>query len=180
MCETGSIASLAFCPYEDVLCCGSAEGVGTLLVPGAGEPNFDSWVANPYQSIKERQQQEVAQLLDKLQPDTICLDPDAVGKVRGLPGEALLAAATGGGRSTPCTACQSRGQLTAWSAPAATAVTSLLYSLALPPAALCVWCSHLNQQVCVMLMTCNDGVQKNITHPAYVPGCVWLFAAAAA
>jgi U3 small nucleolar RNA-associated protein 7 len=84
MCETGSIASLAFCPYEDVLCCGSAEGVGTLLVPGAGEPNFDSWVANPYQNIKERQQQEVAQLLDKLQPDTICLDPDAVGKVREL------------------------------------------------------------------------------------------------
>lgn len=52
-----------------------------MLVPGAGEPNFDSFVANPYASIKERREQEVAQLLDKLQPDTIMLDPDTVGKV---------------------------------------------------------------------------------------------------
>lgn len=77
----GGIQSLRFCPYEDVLGAGCAGGVSSLLVPGAGEPNFDSFVANPFQSKKERQEQEVVQLLDKLQPDTIMLDPDAIAKV---------------------------------------------------------------------------------------------------
>lgn len=60
-------------------------GISSVLVPGAGEPNFDSFVANPYQSKKERQEQEVALLLDKLQPDTIMLDPEAIGKVLAQP-----------------------------------------------------------------------------------------------
>jgi U3 small nucleolar RNA-associated protein 7 len=82
MLPLGGISSLRFCPYEDVLGVGTAGGVSSVLVPGAGEPNFDSFVANPYASIKERREQEVAHLLDKLQPDTIMLDPEAVGKVR--------------------------------------------------------------------------------------------------
>lgn len=82
MCELGGVRSLRFCPYEDVLGVGTAGGVSSLLVPGAGEPNFDSFVANPYQARKERQEQEVVQLLDKLQPDTIMLDPEQIGKVR--------------------------------------------------------------------------------------------------
>lgn len=75
---------MRFCPYEDILGVGTAGGVSSLLVPGAGEPNFDSFVANPYQAKKERQEQEVVQLLDKLQPDTIMLDPEQIGKVGGL------------------------------------------------------------------------------------------------
>lgn len=43
-------------------------GFSTILVPGSGEPNFDSYVANPYASLRERREQEVAHLLDKLQP----------------------------------------------------------------------------------------------------------------
>lgn len=84
MLPLGGIKSLRFCPYEDVLGVGCAGGISSLLIPGAGEPNFDSFVANPFQSKKERQEQEVVQLLDKLQPDTIMLDPDAVGKVGRL------------------------------------------------------------------------------------------------
>ncbi|KAF6265288.1 WD40-repeat-containing domain protein [Scenedesmus sp. NREL 46B-D3] len=87
MLPLGGIASLRFCPYEDVLGVGAAGGVSSVLVPGAGEPNFDSFVANPYASLKERREQEVAQLLDKLQPDTIMLDPEAVGKVLREPGD---------------------------------------------------------------------------------------------
>jgi U3 small nucleolar RNA-associated protein 7 len=82
MLPLGGVSSLRFCPYEDVLGVGTAGGVSSVLVPGAGEPNFDSFVANPYANTKERKEQEVAQLLDKLQPDTIMLDPEAVGKVR--------------------------------------------------------------------------------------------------
>lgn len=81
MLPLGGIQSLRFCPYEDVLGAGCAGGVSSLLIPGAGEPNFDSFVSNPFASKKERQEQEVVQLLDKLQPDTIMLDPDAIAKV---------------------------------------------------------------------------------------------------
>ncbi|GLI58833.1 hypothetical protein VaNZ11_000597 [Volvox africanus] len=76
-----------FCPYEDVLGIGHSAGISTILVPGAGEPNFDSFVANPFQTVKQRQQQEVVALLDKLQPDTIVLDPDMIGRVRKEPAE---------------------------------------------------------------------------------------------
>jgi hypothetical protein len=51
-----------------------------FVAAGAGEPNFDSYVANPFQSRRERQEQEVHMLLDKLQPETIVLDPDVIGR----------------------------------------------------------------------------------------------------
>lgn len=61
---------------------GHSGGVSTMMVPGAGEPNFDSYVADPYQRVKARQEQEVHLLLDKLQPDMIVLDPTTIGQVR--------------------------------------------------------------------------------------------------
>ncbi|KAJ9533766.1 hypothetical protein QJQ45_026853 [Haematococcus lacustris] len=60
-----------------------------LTPSGAGEPNFDSMVANPYASLRERREGEVAALLDKLQPDTIVLDPDSIARVRKEPAEVL-------------------------------------------------------------------------------------------
>ena len=60
---------------------GHSGGVSTMLVPGSGEPNFDSYVADPFQNRKARQEQEVHQLLDKLQPDMIVLDPTTIGQV---------------------------------------------------------------------------------------------------
>ena len=84
---TGVLSALRFCPYEDVLALGHTGGVSTMLVPGAGEPNFDSFVANPFQTRKQRREQEVHQLLDKLQPEMITLDPEAVGRVEKEPAE---------------------------------------------------------------------------------------------
>lgn len=80
----GKIENLRFCPYEDVLFCGHSCGVSSMLVPGAGEPNFDSSVANPYETRRQRREAEVNQLLDKLMPEMIMLDPDAIGKVGKL------------------------------------------------------------------------------------------------
>ncbi|KAG5189532.1 U3 snoRNP-associated protein Utp7 [Tribonema minus] len=82
------VERLRFRPYEDALGCGHASGYATLLVPGAGEPNFDTFAANPFETRKQRREGEVKALLDKLGPETIMLDPAAVATVDADP-EAL-------------------------------------------------------------------------------------------
>ncbi|MQM06086.1 hypothetical protein Taro_038908 [Colocasia esculenta] len=76
------IEKVCFCPYEDVLGIGHSRGISTILVPGSGEPNFDTWVANPYETTRQRREKEVHALIDKLQPETIMLDPSNIGTVR--------------------------------------------------------------------------------------------------
>ena len=75
--EAGSaIQDLKFCPFEDILGMGHcnpwihkiANGISNLLIPGSGEPNFDTFEANPYQTTKQRRETEVHTLLDKIQP----------------------------------------------------------------------------------------------------------------
>jgi U3 small nucleolar RNA-associated protein 7 len=53
----------------------------TLLAPGAGEPNIDTFAANPFESSKQRREAEVRSLLDKLSPEMISLDPTFVGSI---------------------------------------------------------------------------------------------------
>mmetsp|Transcript_23008 Transcript_23008/g.74982 ORF Transcript_23008/g.74982 Transcript_23008/m.74982 type:complete len:553 (-) Transcript_23008:45-1703(-) len=83
------VSELAFCPYEDVLGVGHSLGASTMLVPGAGEPNFDTFVANPFETRTGKREAEVRQLLDKLAPEMIQLDPEAVGGVRRTPNAVL-------------------------------------------------------------------------------------------
>ncbi|KDD72857.1 hypothetical protein H632_c2809p1, partial [Helicosporidium sp. ATCC 50920] len=64
-----------------------AGGAAALLVPGAGEPNYDSFVADPYAGRAARREGEVRALLDKIQPEAIVLDPDSVGALARTPAE---------------------------------------------------------------------------------------------
>ena len=75
------LSSIRFCPFQDILTVGHSAGLSSLLVPGAGEPNFDSAEADPFEGRNARREREVRALLDKLAPDTIVLDPEIIGRM---------------------------------------------------------------------------------------------------
>eukprot|EP01105_Mastigella_eilhardi_P006793 TRINITY_DN18315_c0_g1_i1.p1 TRINITY_DN18315_c0_g1~~TRINITY_DN18315_c0_g1_i1.p1 ORF type:complete len:620 (+),score=173.90 TRINITY_DN18315_c0_g1_i1:32-1861(+) len=76
-----SVVDLAFCPFEDFLGIGHITGYMSVAVPGAGEPNFDSYVANPFETGKQRREAEVHSLLEKLPASMITLDPNMIGRI---------------------------------------------------------------------------------------------------
>lgn len=75
------ITSVHFCPFQDILTVGHDKGLSSILVPGAGEPNFDSSEADPFENKRGRREREVKGLLDKIPADMIALDPDFVGSL---------------------------------------------------------------------------------------------------
>ncbi|XP_058109845.1 probable U3 small nucleolar RNA-associated protein 7 isoform X2 [Magnolia sinica] len=76
------VGTVSFQPYEDVLGLGHSMGISSILIPGSGEPNFDTWVANPYETSRQRREKEVHDLLNKLPPEAIMLDPSKIGLVK--------------------------------------------------------------------------------------------------
>ncbi|PHU30151.1 hypothetical protein BC332_02244 [Capsicum chinense] len=83
------VKKATFRPYEDVLGIGHSMGRTSILIPGFGEPNFDSWVANPSETSKQRREKEVCSLLEKLPPESIMLDPTKIGKIAKKKQEAV-------------------------------------------------------------------------------------------
>ena len=75
------VESLHFCPFEDVLGIGHSNGFSTIVIPGSGEPNFDSLRPNPYSTSKFEKDMEVTALLEKIRPEMISLNPFFIGTV---------------------------------------------------------------------------------------------------
>jgi U3 small nucleolar RNA-associated protein 7 len=68
-----NVEEARFCPFEDVLGIGHSGGFSSIVVPGSGEANFDTFESNPFENKQQRRERTVHSLLNKLQPDMISL-----------------------------------------------------------------------------------------------------------
>ena len=75
------IVDTKFIPFEDFVGIGTKDGFQNACIPGSGIANFDSFEANPFITTRQRQEQEVKNLLDKLPADTIVMNPHDIGTV---------------------------------------------------------------------------------------------------
>jgi U3 small nucleolar RNA-associated protein 7 len=76
------VGKVLFHPYEDILGFGHSTGFSSILVPGSGELNFDTFVDNPMETTKQEREKEVHAFLDKLPPETVMLNPNMIATVR--------------------------------------------------------------------------------------------------
>lgn len=60
------LISVRFNPFQDILSIGHNVGISSILIPGSGEPNFDSTEADPFENRKARGEREIKGLLDKV------------------------------------------------------------------------------------------------------------------
>jgi U3 small nucleolar RNA-associated protein 7 len=67
----GAVESLEFCNYEDILTIGHKNGIENIVVPGSGDPVYDSMEVTPFMNKKQRRELEVKRLLEKIPYDMI-------------------------------------------------------------------------------------------------------------
>lgn len=66
-----------------------AEGYASIVVPGAGLANFDTYEANPFESGSQRKEKLIHGLLEKLDPNTISIKVNTIGDIDGASKEVI-------------------------------------------------------------------------------------------
>ncbi|KAM0672748.1 putative U3 small nucleolar RNA-associated protein 7 [Ordospora colligata] len=74
------VYSLGFCNYEDVLSIGHGTGVSNIIIPGSGDPVYDSYEDSPFIYKKARSEKEVRMLIDKIPYELISIESN-VGRI---------------------------------------------------------------------------------------------------
>ncbi|CAD26670.1 similarity to HYPOTHETICAL WD-REPEAT PROTEIN YER2_yeast [Encephalitozoon cuniculi GB-M1] len=68
------VSSVDFCNHEDILCIGHLGGISNIIVPGCGDPVYDSYEDSPFMSRKMRKEKEVRSLLEKIPYELISME----------------------------------------------------------------------------------------------------------
>ncbi|KAH9411333.1 BING4 family of nucleolar WD40 repeat protein [Ordospora pajunii] len=74
------VYSLGFCNYEDILSIGHSTGVSSIIIPGSGDPVYDSYEDSPFISKKAKSEKEVRMLIDKIPYELISIESN-VGRI---------------------------------------------------------------------------------------------------
>lgn len=74
-------SDLSFVNYQDYLGICHEKGFQSIVVPGAGEPNFDSFEVNIFANKRQRQEKEVKSLLEKIPWQSISMNPELIGTI---------------------------------------------------------------------------------------------------
>lgn len=69
-----AVSSLDFCNHEDILCIGHSSGISNIIVPGSGDPVYDSYEDSPFMSKRMRRDKEVKSLLEKIPYELISIE----------------------------------------------------------------------------------------------------------
>jgi len=67
----GEISSLEFCPFEDILTIGHSNGISNVIIPGSGDPIYDSLECSPFLTKRQKKEIEIKRLLEKIPFDLI-------------------------------------------------------------------------------------------------------------
>ena len=75
------IKSLKFVNFEDFLGCGTNLGFSSIIIPGSGIANFDTFENNPYETKNQRREKEIKNLLEKIPYNMIHIDPTKLNNI---------------------------------------------------------------------------------------------------
>ena len=80
---------MKFAPYEDFLGLGTSVGFSSIVIPGSGSAQFDTYEANPFETNKQRSENLIHKMIEKLDPSSIVLDQNKIGTIDRASAEVL-------------------------------------------------------------------------------------------
>ena len=75
------VKNMKFVNFEDFLGCGTNLGFSSLIIPGSGIANFDTFENNPYETKNQKKEKEIKNLLEKIPYNMINIDPYKINSV---------------------------------------------------------------------------------------------------